>query len=236
MNRRALVRSCILALGLALAPVAQAGNRLAVQHVAFNPAGTQVLLVTAGQLDGSGFSAAQLQVVDTNSGHILRQGGLQSETLGVRQTVTALLKREEAALRRWNLWPGRMSTPVYRRVFPSQAPTWAEGAAAGQSRTMKVRVWSWAIPVTLNVSARPGTCAFRDLLPSGEGPAGVALLVNGQPLYRDRALPPARACAARYALERLDVQGNRVAAVLRVYTPGFEGPDAQPLLVAGRLR
>ncbi|MFC4425877.1 DUF2259 domain-containing protein [Deinococcus navajonensis] len=234
MKGWAEVRLCSLV--LALAPGALAGHRLEVQRVAFNPAGTQVLMVAAGQLDGSGFSAAALQVVDTASGQTLRRANFQSSTLEVPQAVTALLRREETALRRWQLWPGRTSTPVFRRRFPVRAPAWSEGVQAGSQQTVWARVWSRPLPVKLNVFPLLVRCAYGDQLPAGEGPAGVALRINGQPLVQDRTLSVDRQCAARYALERLDVQGNRVAAVLRVYTPGFEGPNAEPLLVAGQLR
>lgn len=221
---------------LTLVSGALAGNRLEVQRVAFNLSGTQVLMVTAGRLDGSGFSSAGLQVVDTASGRTLRQATAQSGSLSVARTLTALLRREKGALRRWGLWPGRVSSPVYRRTFPLAAPAWTEGTGAGGQQTVLARLWTRSVPVTLNVFALPARCGSAALESSGQLPAGVALRVNGQILLRDRTLPADRRCAVRYALERLDVQGNRVAAVLRAYTPGFEGPDAQPLLVAARLR
>ncbi|CAM3236256.1 DUF2259 domain-containing protein [Deinococcus saxicola] len=50
------------------------------------------------------------------------------------------------------------------------------------------------------------------------------------------SLPAARACAARYSLERVDVRGNRVLITVRAYGPGFEGPDATLVFIAAKLR
>lgn len=221
---------------LIVLPSAAAGNRLEVQRVAFNAPGTHVLVLTAGHLDGSGFSAAELQVLDTSSGTTLLQARLRSERSGVAQTVTSLTRQHGGVLKRLGLWPGRTSTPAYRRAFPVLAPVWAEGVRAGQHRTVQARLWSRPLPVQLLTFALPSRCRYQDLLPEGEQPGGVALRINGQLLYQDCALPGNRQCAARYALERLDVQGNRVVAVIRAYTPGFEGPNAEPLVLAGRVR
>lgn len=221
---------------LILLPRAAAGNRLEVQRVAFNMPGTHVLVVTAGSLDGSGFSAAELQVLETNGGATVFRARRRSEHASVARTMSSLISQHGAALKRLGLRPGRTSRPVYRRAFPVLAPVWSEGVRAGQSQTVQARLWSRPVPVQLHAFPLPSRCPYRELLPEDGRTAGVALRINGQLLYQDRDLPVNRECAARYALERLDVQGNRVVAVVRVYTPGFEGPNAEPLVLAGRVR
>ncbi|WP_242402895.1 DUF2259 domain-containing protein [Deinococcus deserti] len=219
-----------------LLPRAAAGNRLEVQRVAFNVPGTHVLVVTAGSLDGSGFSAAELQVLETNGGTTVLRAQRRSDHASVAQTVASLTGQHSAALKRFGLWPGRTSRPVYRRVFPVLAPVWSEGVRAGQSQTAQARLWSRPVPVELRSFALPSRCPYQELWPEGGRAAGIALRINGQLLYQDRQLPVDRQCAASYALERLDVQGNRVVAVVRAYTPGFEGPNAEPLVLAGKVR
>ncbi|WP_216318043.1 DUF2259 domain-containing protein [Deinococcus aestuarii] len=229
------MRRLTLAL-LALASFAGAGDRPDVRRVAFSPDGARALVVTGGVRDGSGFSTAGLTVVDTGTGRTLREVTRTSQTGTVEEVVGSLLAGERPLLARSGLTPGRTARPVYVRPFPVEAPGWTEGVRAGTSATIPVRLWTRPVPVRLSVRALPSSCRYRDLLPSGEGPAGFTLEVGGQTVHLDRRLPAARECAARYALERVDVRGNRAVFVLRAYTPGFEGPNAQPVVVAATLR
>ncbi|MEF2279102.1 DUF2259 domain-containing protein [Deinococcus sp. YIM 134068] len=227
--------TALLAL-LALAPVAEAGNRPDVRRVAFSPNSTRALVVTGGVQDGSGFSAAALTVVDTGTGRTVRAVAEVSQTGTVAGVVASLLRRERSLLARSGLTPGRTSRPVYARRFPVLAPVWTEGVAAGASATVPVRLWTRPVPVRLSVRPLPSSCPYPDLLPEGERPAGFTLVVGGQVVHADRVLPASRQCATRYALERVDVRGNRAVFVLRAYTVGFEGPNAEPLVVAATLR
>jgi predicted secreted protein len=221
---------------LALAPVAQAGDRTEVQRVAFSPHGTRALVVTGGVQDGSGFSVAALTALDTGSGRTLLSARARSETRPVPAVVDALLMQERARLAPQGLTPGRTARPVYARTFPVLAPAWTEGVKAGASRVTPVRLWTRPVLVRLSVRALPSSCAYPEMLPGGERPAGFTLTVNGQTVHADRVLPPERSCAARYALDRVYVQGNRAVFILRAYTPGFEGPNAEPLVVAATLK
>lgn len=221
---------------LALACTARAGDRLEVQRVAFSPGGTHALVVTGGVQDGSGFSAAALTMLDTGTGRVRHTASARSETRPVPALVDDLLRRGRARLLPLGLWPGKVARPVYSRRFPVQAPDWSEGVSAGQAVTVPVPLWTRPVPVRLSVRALPSRCAFPGMLPPGESPAGFALTVNGQTVHTDRSLPAGRACAARYALERVYVQGNRAVFLVRAYTPGFEGPNAEVVAVGATLR
>lgn len=221
---------------LVLASAAWAGDRTEVRQVAFSPHGTRALVVTGGVQDGSGFSVAALRVLNTANGRTLLSARARSETRPVPEVVTALLTQERARLAPQGLTPGRTAQPVYTRTFPVLAPMWTEGVRAGTGHVTPVRLWTRPVPVRLSVRALPSSCAYPELLPAGERPAGFTLTVNGQTVHADRALPPERACAARYALDRVYVQGNRAVFILRAYTPGFEGPNAEPVVVAATLR
>ncbi|BDP41887.1 hypothetical protein DAETH_18560 [Deinococcus aetherius] len=228
-------RLLLLAL-LALTPFAEAGNRQGVRRVTFSPDGTRALVVTGGVQDGSGFSTAGLTVVETGTGRTLREVSATSQTGTVEEVVASLLRRERALLARNGLTPGQTARPVFTRPSPVQAPVWTEGLRAGTSATLPVRLWTRPVPVRLSVRSLPSPCRSTDLLPPGEEPAGFTLDVKGQTLHLDRGLPASRECAARYALERVYVRGNRAVFVLRAYTPGFEGPNAEPVVVAATLR
>lgn len=209
---RKLLRSAALTL-LALVSAAHAGDRTDIQRVAFSPHGTRALVVTGGVQDGSGFSVAALTALDTGTGRTLLSARARSETRPVPAVVDALLVQERSRLAPQGLTPERTARPVYARSFPVLAPVWTEG-----------------------VRALPSACASPEMLPGDERPAGFTLTVNGQTVHADRVLPPERSCAARYALDRVYVQGNRAVFILRAYTPGFEGPNAEPVVVAATLR
>ncbi|WP_019585196.1 DUF2259 domain-containing protein [Deinococcus apachensis] len=221
---------------LALASTALAGNRLEVRQVAFSADGSRALVVTGGVLDGSGFSHAAVQALDTRTGHTLLKAAAQSETQPVSTVVNALLTRERPRLAPLGLTPGRAARPVFAQPVPTHAPVWTEGTPAGSALVAPVRLWTRPVPVRLSVQRLPSSCRFSGLLPRGEGPAGFTLTVSGQTVHSDRVLPAGRECAARYALERVYVQGNRAVFIVRAYTPGFEGPNAEVVPVAARLR
>ncbi|GBF05450.1 hypothetical protein DAERI_040210 [Deinococcus aerius] len=221
---------------LALASAALAGNRLDVRQVTFSADGTRALVLTAGVLDGSGFSYAAAQALDTRTGRTLLRASAQSGTRPVPAVVSALLARERSRLAPLGLASGRAARPVFAQPVPTHAPVWTEGTPAGSTLVAPVRLWTRPVPVRLSVRRLPSGCRFSELLPRGEGPAGFTLTVNGQTVQSDRVLPAGRECAARYALERVYVRGNRAVFIVRAYTPGFEGPNAEVVPVAALLK
>jgi predicted secreted protein len=229
-------RACQIALlGAALLGTpALAANRPEVTRVAFSPDGARVLVLTRQILDGSGFPEARLVVLDTATGRTLRDRTLSDETPGVTPAAleAQVLRGEQARLKGWNLWPGRTSVPRYRAPT-SPFPTWGEGIGAGQSRSVPVALWSRPVPLVLGVRASGVACDFPDLLPGGAVPATFTLRVGGQRVAGPVRLPT---CAARFRLDRVDIQGDRALLTVRAYRPGFEGPDSLPVFVAARLR
>lgn len=235
MRRRRWGGTVLLSL-LTLATTAHAGDRLDVQRVSFSPPGTHALVVTGGVLDGSGFSVAALTVLETATGRTLLSARARSETAPVASVVQTLLRRERTRLAALGLERARPARSVYARAFPVLAPAWTEGVRAGGSQTNPVRLWTRPVPLRLSVRPLPSPCAYPELLPPGERPAGFSLTVRDQVVHSDRVLPPGRACAARYVLDRVYMQGNRAVFIVRAYTPGFEGPNAEVVALAARLR
>lgn len=219
-----------------LASAARAGDRPGALRVNFSPNGQHALVVTGGVQDGSGFSTAALTVLDTGTGRTRFAAAARSETRPVSAVVGGLLSRERPRLAALGLPRVQEARPVYAHPTPVAAPAWSEGLQAGQAVTLPIRLWSRPVPVRLEVRALPPKCAFRDMLPPGAPPAGFTLKVGGQAVHTDRALPAARACAAGYALDRVYVRGNRAVFLVRVYTPGFEGPNAELMAVATTLK
>ena len=213
---------------------ALAANRPEVTRVAFSPGGARVLVLTRQVLDGSGFPEARLVVLDTATGRTLRDRTLSDQTPGVTPAAleTRVLRAEQARLKGWDLWPGRTSVPRYRAPA-SPFPAWSEGIGAGQSRRVLAPLWSRPVPLVLDVRASGAACDYPELLPGGAVPAAFTLRVGGQRVTAQVRLP---GCAARFRLDRVDVQGDRALLTVRAYRPGFEGPDALPVFVAARLR
>ncbi|NTX99505.1 DUF2259 domain-containing protein [Deinococcus sp. JMULE3] len=224
-----------LLLAFSLTSLAGANERLPVTQVRFSTDGSQVMTVVSGDRDGSGFGHAQVTVLDTQSGRTVHQATRTADA-GPASVLNALLTTPatRAVVAPFTARP--LSPPRYQRAYPVPYPRWADGMGAGQTELTPVRLWTHPVPVRLEVLRLPARCPYPEMLPPGERPAGFRLVVNGQEVWRDRALPPERACATRYRLDRVDVQGNRALFTLRALTPGFEGPDAVPVFVAALLR
>lgn len=228
-----LLASC----ATALSSLALANDLIPVDHVRFSGDGRQVLVLTSGTLDGSGFGTASLSILNTASGGALyrrsRTADLEPNTLRLQLLGTP---PTPATLRATGLQQGRASAARFNRVYPAPYPQWTDATAAGQTQLTPVALWSQPVPIRLEVYALPSTCPYPDLLPAGTTSAGFRLTVNTQTVHQDVALPTDRRCAGGYTLERVDVQGNRALLTVRSYGPGFEGPDATPVFIAVTLR
>lgn len=230
-----MIRSLALAI-LTLSSSAVAGDRIPVVQVRFSPHATRVMAVTAGMQDGSGFGAASVDVLNTTSGATLYRRTLTQDAPPntVKNRLLAA-PPTPATLTVSGLRPGVPSTPRYQRTYARSYPEYTEATLAGTTTVTPVALWTGPIPIKLTVTARPGACPDPDLL-NGYVAAGFTLSVNGQVIHTDAALPAARRCTVGYAVDRVDVRGNRILVTVRGYSFGFEGPDARPVFVAATLR
>ncbi|WP_135229964.1 DUF2259 domain-containing protein [Deinococcus fonticola] len=218
----------VLGAGVLLGGAAQAGDRLSVTRVSFNAGASHALAMVQGSRDGSGFSAAQLHLLNTMTGREWKASRqAQRESPSPQTLMASLLEAQKPALKQQGYASGLTSVPRFKRTFPVQAPTWQEGVGAGQTEQNSVKLWSRPVPVDVQVLPAQTPCPWRKMLPPGSVPARLILRVGGRQVAAT-AVP----CAARYTLERVDVKGNRALFTLRAYTPGFEGPNAQPLFIA----
>ncbi|ANE43660.1 DUF2259 domain-containing protein [Deinococcus puniceus] len=222
-----------------LASTAWAGNRLDIVRVAFSPSSHRVVAVTSGELDGSGFGAAQIDVLNTSSGATVYTVQKDVEEATAPAVLAQVLTSAPVVniFAQSGLNPGVTSVPRYRRVYSTGYASWSDGIGAGQRRTTSVSLWTAGVfaPIKLDVFRLPSKCPQEYFNP-GDVASGFRLSVRGRVVYQDKVLPAARSCAARYSLERVDVRGNRALFTLRAYGIGFEGPDADPVFVAVTLK
>ncbi len=216
---------------------AAANERIPVNQVRFSTTSARVMVLSSGERDGSGLGTASLKVFSTATGAQLYSRQKTADALPNTLRWSLLTTPPTpATLSAYGLTPGAVSAAKYNRVYPQPFPQWSDGLGAGQTGVTSVALWSVPVPITLNVYALPSTCPYGDVLEPGAVPVGFRLTVNTQTIHRDLSLPADRKCAARYALERVDVRGNRVLVTVRAYGPGFEGPDATPVFIAATLR
>lgn len=220
-----------------LTTTASAGHRFPVVSVLFSPNNDSVMATVAGVQGGSGVSQAQLVVLNTATGDEIRNTAINStpaKPLTPATVLNELLRREQGLLSSSGFQIKRAPTLRYRKVFSASNPSWNEGIKVGESSVYDIRLWSKPVPIRLSVRQgnNAGCPTGSAQMPSGEGPASFVINVNGQDIY-PKKVP---ACAARYTLERVDLSGNRIMFTVRAYSPGFEGPNADPIFVATLLR
>lgn len=220
----------VLALGLG---VAHAGDSLNIEQVRFSPDGTRVMVFTQGVQDGSGFNYFAVSILNTSTGQTIlsksRAGEADYDAIKTQVLNSPAVK---AAMQVNRVWPGVTSKPRYQRTFPEYTLEFAGGSMAGQSQTTAVRLWTVPVPIKLTVFKLPTRCSVPEAM--NELPSvGLSLVVGKQELLRDKVAQP---CVMAYALQRVDVQGNRALITVRAYSPGFEGPNGMPRFIAATLK
>ena len=223
-----------------LLPQALAANLPQPYRYGFSADGEVHLLLTHWTQDGSGFPAASLRVVRQGVGVLLEdelvvqpQSDAEEAPTSV-QVAEQLLARHGARLEALGLAQPIPGQPVWAQAVPLPALT---GWPAQEPQRLTLQYLPGALKqVEVLPQVAYNTCAVADLLPESVSPVGLRLRVNGQNWFRDPLhLPEGRACVAGYRLEAVWQQGDAVAVLLRAYAPGFEGPDARPLTLLGRV-
>ena len=209
-------------LALVCSGLVSAANAPRIVAQGFSPDARYHLLLTEVVLDGSGFPSAALQVTDvTHNKVVYRRETTWKEASGAALNT---LVREWRASQAGVLKTYGLTTPIAgRRLFHVSPPeTPAVTAVNVQSRLGRF---------TLSTRPLPSGC------PSSDVPTqGFSLTLGPRVLQNDVRLPASRACARGYRLDTAWTYKAGVAVVLRVYTRGFEGLDATPLMVTGWLK
>ena len=212
----------LLAVALGLSGRSLAADFPDIVQQGFSPDGAYHLLLTSYYQDGSGFPSAALQITDVRRNTILyrRQQTWQQEE-GSAATLDALVAKwrsgQTSVLSRYHLTTPLSGTRLFQ--LPPLTPQTYPSASTGSVNTRLGRLNLSGFPL-------PSKCSYSDF-PT----LGFALKLGVRDLQRDTRLPSSRACASGYRLETGYQYRNSVAIMLRVYLPGFEGPDAVPLVV-----
>lgn len=228
----------LLSSSVFLAPLAAAADLPQPYRYGFSPDGAYHLMLTRWTQDGSGFPAAHLRVVRQGVGVMLEDRlimgtGSGGENQTPQQVAEALLARHAARLAELGLSAPAPGQPLWAQAVPQPALSgWPQQEA--QLVSLPTAVPGGVGSIEVRPQAVFNTCEMAGMLT--QEPLGLRLRVNGQDWFRDSTrLPAGRACVTAYRLEAAWQQGNAVAVLLRAYSPGFEGPDALPLTLLGRV-
>ncbi len=220
----------LLVLLVALCGLARAADFPNVVQQGFSRDARYHLLLTSWVQDGSGFAAAALQITDVRRNAVVYrlQHTWKQETLSAARR-SALVKTwrggQLKVLKRYGL-----TAPAPGQRLFNAAPQPGYPSAAPLSTLTKAGTF------TLTSLPLKSGCRFSD-----RPTLGFALTLGGRELQRDSRLPASRACASGYRLETAYRFGpspakSALAVIVRTYVPGFEGPDALPLVVTAELK
>lgn len=235
----------VLVASLVAGGPAAAGNTAEARVLGFSNDEGLFAFEEFGIQDGSGFPFANIYVIDTATDSWIDGTPIRVRLEGKEATVR--LARQEAE--------ARLSDLVGDVIEPSNAITLAH-SPLGEFDDDEVReTFGARIPsnplddVTSRYEARldifHADAEFEDCeVFIGEPPNGFRLIVDNLEsgssavLSEDGTIPESRGCPITYRISRVVVPSyppDRVAVLLSVFTPGFEGPDRSFIAVTGRL-
>lgn len=217
-----------------LSSTALAVNVPEVRSLGFSSNGAYYAFETAWTADGSGFPYRELHVVNVTPNTYAARFQVGGQAYDGREAAlnAEYTVRKAETLKRYGITGTRVGTVVFDAALPSPLTYFVAPPAV----TTSTRFNNSPLTVQLRETTVPNTCRFTDNFPGKNTPVGLLLSVNGRTLQRDTALPAARNCTFGYHLGEVRVWNDRVAVLVRPLTPGFEGPDAFPIVVTGRWR
>jgi len=212
----------LLALG-----AAGAVNVPSVTTVGFSGDGRYVAVEAVWTQDGSGFPYRELMVLDVPRNVYARRARLGGEAwMDAQARLDAEYARVRAQLlRAFGIRASRPGTALYRAAGRSDQPS-------AFPRSLALTYLGRPVQVSVNTLPLPSRCDH----PDPQSTRGLAVVVNGRVFQRDARLPDVRKCTFAYRLEEVRAYRNSAVILLRAFSPGFEGPDAWPMIVTGALR
>ncbi|PYE54862.1 DUF2259 domain-containing protein [Deinococcus yavapaiensis] len=217
-----------------LSTSALAVNVPEVRSLGFSADGATYAFETAWTADGSGFPFRELHVlnvVPNTYAARLRVGGQAYEGRQAALNAEYTVRRTQT-LAKYGIGGTRVGTVLFDAALPQPLTYFVPPPAV----TVSPRLGAVPVTVRLRETTVPNTCRFTDDASGRTKPVGLLLTVNGRTLQKDTALPAARNCTYGYHLGEIRVWNDRVAILVRPLTPGFEGPDAFPIVVTGLWR
>jgi predicted secreted protein len=238
-----LVLALALALALPSGP-AGAGDTAEAEVLGFGDDGGLFAFAEYGTQDGSGFPYANIFVVDVG-----RDRWVEGTPIRVR------LEQEGATVAEARAEAGARLRQAVGDVFrPAEAVTLAH-SPLGEIEADPVRL-AFAPIIPSDPLAEPDRRyeARLEIFQAeaqaencvefiGDRPMGFRLVVGREGggevvLHEDRTIPRSRGCPITYRLDRIVVPQyppDRVAVLVGVFSPGFEGPQRRFIAVTGRL-
>lgn len=241
------MRSAIIASGFAiglLAATARAGDTAEAEVLGFSEDEGLFAFEQYGVQDGSGFPYAHIFVIDVATDSWVDGTPIRVRLEDGAATVSEARSEAEARLR-------DAVDAVFR---PAQAVTLAH-SPLGEVGADPTRLgFAPVIPSNPLEDPAPRYEARLELFHAeaeaencidyiGDRPMGLRLTIEREGgastvLHADDTIPRSRGCPITYRLSRVVVPGyppERVAILVSVFTPGFEGPDRRFIAVTGRL-
>ena len=220
----------LLVLLVALCGLARAADFPNIIQQGFSRDARYHLLLTSWVQDGSGFAAAALQITDVRRNVVV----YRLQHVWTQEIVSAA--RRSTLVRTWR---GAQLKVLRRYGLVAPVPGQRLFNAAPQPNSPSaapISILTRAGTFTLTSLPFKSGCRFSD-----RSTLGFALTLGGRELQRDSRLPASRACASGYRLETAYRSNpspgkSALAVIVRVYLPGFEEPDATPLVVTAALR
>jgi predicted secreted protein len=241
---RAALLAAAAGLALGLPHPAPGGDTAEAEVLGFSADGRLFAFEEWGVQDGSGWPYASIFVVDTDT-----DAWMPGTPIRVRlqdESATVAEARAEAA--------ARLRAAMGERFRPADAVTLAH-SPLGEVESDPLRLaFAPVLPALplgtpeLRYEARLELYHAETETPDcvtaiGDRPMGFRLTVEREGggsavLHDDEVVPRSRGCPITYRISRVVVPGHpaeRVAVLLSVFTPGFEGPQRRFIAVTGRL-
>ncbi len=238
------IATLFAAAALAAVP-ARAGETAEALVLGFADNGRLFAFEEYGVQDGSGFPYANIFVVDTDDDSWLPGTPIRVRLDDETASVADARSRAEAQL----------ASAVDADFAPQDAVTLAHSPLGEFEQNPARLVFGPVVPS--NPLSEPAARyeARLDIFSAeaeakdcetyiGDRPMGFRLTISpfgggdGTMLHEDDTIPASRGCPITYRLSRIVVPGfppQRVAVLVSVFTPGFEGPDRHFIAVTGRL-
>lgn len=227
LNILARLKAFFLSLALGLSGPAIAGDAAYPEALGFSDDGTRFAFAEWGIQDGSGFSYANVFVIDLVKDAWIAppvRKLVQDEAAQPRAVLNSALVEAEAVLAGAGIdQPARL---VFARPYVIQQ--------AGARHSL-----GWRPISMLGGRAEPHEIMVEifplDGVDCDDESYGLALRWDGREVYRDTRLSTSRGCPLGYSVDRVyiseSLRANYAVALVGVYRWSFEGPDLRYIAV-----
>lgn len=231
-----LAARLIAALVLLVAPIAPAlaGDRAEIALLGFSEDGRYFAYEEYGIQDGSGFAFSSIYAIDLTTDRWV-PGTPFAARAESEDASLASIRAKAAALAKGPLDELQLNAPaIFTALNGDGEPMDGLSLAFGTPGYGLTPVGdTWVLTLETFPLTAPADCASY----TDEPMLGFALAASGQEFHRDTAIPKSRHCPLAYRIYGMAepagfgyADGGR-AAIISVYSLGFEGPDRRFIAV-----